>query len=290
MFGGVQLKKVEKDEKKTDNVADKTKIMTSGTQIKKDEKESKKEEKKEDKKPNSIADRIKNISSGDQPKKEDKKQNSISDRIKNMNSVEIKKNEEPKKPNNILDKNKGLTSSETSKKEEKQKEPQKKLNNFEDKINFGGGKPNPSSTSNKFEPQRPALAKRGSAFEANIGKFGGGKKNETSSSSKPQPVNSFNSKLSQINEMFKKQGFGQKTAGGHRPSMMIGMPQNFRFGKGMQMSGSSGGSKASEIIREEPDKMKAGYDPAASLQKTLDSVVVVQKKKKKKKKPVAFKG
>ena len=228
------------------------------------------------------------MSSGEQPKKEDKKQNSIADRIKNMNSVEAKKNEEPKKANNIFDKNKGLTSSETSKKEEKQKEQPKKLNNFEDKIkNFGGGKVNPSSTSNKFEPQKPALAKRGSAFDANISKFSGGKKNETSSSSKPPPANSFGSKISQLNEMFKKQGLGQRTAGGHRPSMMIGMPQSFRFGKGMQMSG---GSKASEIIREEPDKMKAGYDPAANLQKTLDSVVVIKKNKKKKKKPVAFKG
>ena len=93
--------------------------------------------------------------------------------------------------------------------------------------------------------------------------------------------------------MFKKQGIGQKGTGGHRPSMiMMGMPQNFRFGKGMPMPGSSsgGGSKASEIIKEEPDKMKAGYDPSASLQKTLDSVVVIKKDKKKKKKPAAFSG
>ena len=92
--------------------------------------------------------------------------------------------------------------------------------------------------------------------------------------------------------MFKKQGIGQKGTGGHRPSMIMGMPQNFRFGKGMPMPGSSsgGGSKASEIIKEEPDKMKAGYDPAANLQKTLDSVVVVQKDKRKKKKPATFKG
>ena len=43
-------------------------------------------------------------------------------------------------------------------------------------------------------------------------------------------------------------------------------------------------------IREEPDKMKAGYDPALTLQKTLDSVVVVKKDKRKKKKPVTFNG
>ena len=43
------------------------------------------------------------------------------------------------------------------------------------------------------------------------------------------------------------------------------------------------------IIKEEPDKMKPGYDPAANLEKTLDKVVVVNKKKKKMKKAV-FKG
>ena len=89
--------------------------------------------------------------------------------------------------------------------------------------------------------------------------------------------------------MFKNKGVAG--AGAKRPSMMIGMPQTFKFGKGE--SAGQGGSRAGgnkDIIVEEPDKMKAGYDPAANLQKTLDSVVVVKKDKKKKKKPPTFKG
>ena len=171
------------------------------------------------------------------------------------------------------------------------KKEDKKPNSFADRIkNMSGGSNNSTSINNKPGQPKPPAAKRGSAVEANINKFGAVKKNE--GSSKATPANSFGNKLSQLNEMFKKQGFGQKASGGHRPSMIMGMPQNFKFGKGMPMPGSSsgGGSKGSEIIKEEPDKMKAGYDPAANLQKTLDSVVVVKKDKKKKKKPVAFNG
>jgi hypothetical protein len=213
------------------------------------------------------------MASGEIPKKEEK---------------DIQK--EDKKPNSIADRIKNMTSGEIPKKEEKKED--KKPTSFADRIkNMSGGTNNSSSIKNKPEQPKPPAAKRGSAVESNINKFSGVKKNETST--KPQPANSFGSKLSQLNEMFKKQGIGQKGTGGHRPSMiMMGMPQNFRFGKGMPMPGSSsgGGSKASEIIKEEPDKMKAGYDPAANLQKTLDSVVVVKKDKKKKKKPAAFKG
>ena len=87
-----------------------------------------------------------------------------------------------------------------------------------------------------------------------------------------------------MNEMFKNKG-----GPGHRPSMMMGMPQNYKFGKGgPSMGGSGGGANNADIITEEPDKMKGGYDPAANLEKTLDSVVVVKKDKKKKKKPTTF--
>ena len=114
---------------------------------------------------------------------------------------------------------------------------------------------------------------------------------KTDISSKPSPApGSFGSKLNQMNEMFKNKGFERNGPGGHRPSMMIGMPETFKFGKGgPSTGGSGGGGKTTGIITEEPDKMKPGYDPAANLQKTLDSVVVVKKDKKKKKKP-NFKG
>ncbi len=49
--------------------------------------------------------------------------------------------------------------------------------------------------------------------------------------------------------------------------------------------GKSSNSGNLGIISEEPDKMKPGYDPAANLEKTLDSIVVKKDKKKKKKKP-----
>ena len=103
------------------------------------------------------------------------------------------------------------------------------------------------------------------------------------------PPNSFASKLNQMSEMFKN----KVPASGKRPSMMIGMPQNFRFGKSGPVpsgAGGGGGGKNMDIIKEEPDKMKPGYDPALTLSKTLDSVVVVKKDKKKKKKPKTFSG
>ena len=112
---------------------------------------------------------------------------------------------------------------------------------------------------------------------------------KTETSSKPSPAaGSFGSKLSQMNEMFKNKGLERNGPGGQRPSMMMGMPQSSKFGKGGGAGNSSGGG-TSGIINEEPDKMRPGYDPAANLEKTLDAVVVVKKDKKKKKKP-AFKG
>ena len=96
---------------------------------------------------------------------------------------------------------------------------------------------------------------------------------KTETSSKPSPVvGSFGSKLDQMNEMFKNKILERNGTGGHRLSMMIGVPQNFKFGKGGPSLGSSGGGgKNSDIIIEEPDKMKQGYDPTTNLQKALDS-------------------
>ena len=176
---------------------------------------------------------------------------------------------------------------------ESQKEEPKKINIFENKgKNIASNnpafssKPVPTTKPLSSIPEQPKPQK---SFQASSTTTGNTKRTETSS--KPSPAaGSFGSKLSQMNEMFKNKGLERNGAGGHRPSMMIGMPQNFKFGKGGPSSGSSGGGgKNSDIINEEPDKMKPGYDPAANLQKTLDSVVVVKKDKKKKKKP-AFKG
>ena len=95
----------------------------------------------------------------------------------------------------------------------------------------------------------------------------------------------FASKLNKMNEMFKNQGKDGPIK--HRKTVVNSGGQ---FGFGSPSSGpiNNSGSQNLGIINEEPDKMKAGYDPASNLQKTLDSVVVVQKNKKKKKKPTNF--
>ena len=98
----------------------------------------------------------------------------------------------------------------------------------------------------------------------------------------------FGTKLSQMSEMFKNKGI---KPGQHRPSMLVGMPENFKFGNsGPILGGPKRPGASCEIINEEPDKMKPGYDPAENLQKTLSAVVVVKKDKKKKKKPTTFNG
>ena len=103
-------------------------------------------------------------------------------------------------------------------------------------------------------------------------------------SSTPAP-NSFSNKLQFMNQMFKNRGVPNP---GKRPSMNVGMPSTFKFGKGGGGLNFAQKSLTNDIIMEEPDKMKAGYDPSANLQKTLDSVIVVKKGKKKKKRPQTF--
>ena len=56
------------------------------------------------------------------------------------------------------------------------------------------------------------------------------------------------------------------------------------------LGSSTNESKNVGIINEEPYKMKAGYEPSANLEKTLENIVVSQKNKKKKKKPTTFYG
>ena len=177
------------------------------------------------------------------------------------------------------------------KKEEKEKpkEETKKPNSFADRIkNMSGSNTTTSSVPVTKTAQKPPATKQEQPKDNN--QFGDIKKTDTFSKkanqpSKPSPAQgSFASKLTQMSEMFKNNK--GRLGGGHRPSMMIGMPQSFKFGK----SGPIPTTTKMDIINEEPDKMKPGYDPAANLQKTLDSVVVVKKDKKKKKKPATFKG
>ena len=94
-----------------------------------------------------------------------------------------------------------------------------------------------------------------------------------------------NSFANKLNDMFKN---SKVPPGAKRPSFLVGMPQ--RKGGIGTFSGGGGGGNNLGIIKEEPDKMKSGYDPAASLTQTLDSVIVVKKDKKKKKKPKTFAG
>ena len=244
--------------------------MSSTEQPKKEEKEH---PKVEPKKTNSIANRIKNMASTEQPikeekeppKEEPKKTSSIADRIKNMNNVE-----QPKK--------------------EEHKEEPSKPNPFADRIKNMGGNTAPSTSSASANLNLQSTKSAPIKQITNTGSSNATKPDTGIKKPKPAPAaGTFGSKLSQMNEMLKNKGFDRGGPGGHRPSMMIGMPQNFKFGKGGPSMGGSGGSaNNADIIAEEPDKMKAGYDPAANLEKTLDSVVVVKKDKKKKKKPTTF--
>ena len=97
------------------------------------------------------------------------------------------------------------------------------------------------------------------------------------------PKSNLNAFANKLNDMFKNQG----PLGGRR-RVTVGMPHSMAYGRGGP-SGGHGGNNL-DIIKEEPDKMKPGYDPALSLSQTLDSVVVVKKDKKKKKKPKTFAG
>ena len=222
--------------------------MTNNEPPKKEEKEPPKEEVK---KPNSIADRIKNMKSGEPPKKEEKE----------------KPKEEAKKTSSIADRIKNMTSNEQANDEIK------KTSSVQIKFPRTVGKNSTDSSSQQL------LTTKSNTINppSNIG--------AKKTTKQPAVPGSFSSKLSQMSEMFKNKGMGKT---GHRPSMLIGMPQNFKFGQ--NSGGSKGSVQSNDIITEEPDKMKAGYDPAANLQKTLDSVVVVKKDKKKKKKPTTFTG
>ena len=96
----------------------------------------------------------------------------------------------------------------------------------------------------------------------------------------------FASRLNQMNEMFKKQA-----EGGGLSRRFSAVNPTGKYGQPKETGGwKNTNSNNLGIINEEPDKMKAGYDPSANLQKTLDKVVVIQKNKKKKKKPPTFNG
>ena len=192
----------------------------------------------------------------------------FSGRIKSLESGNNNKTEEKKEePKKLSEKIKKLETKEPPKKEEKEKEKPKeekpKSNNpFLEQIN-------------KKANSGPVISKQNIPQKTNSNKL-----------DQPKFGGNFASKLSQMNEMFKKQGKDGFT----RHRLTVTSP-SVKFGGGKDLPGwKNNDSKNMGIINEEPDKMKAGYDPASNLQKTLDSVVVVQKNKKKKKMKPTFKG
>ena len=201
-------------------------------------------------------------------KNEGKKSISMQDRLKLFSNQNTKKDEKP------VEKIKITENKETPNKEEKEKEKEKpkiekpkSTNPFADKYN--------KSHSNPLIQKEPKedTTKRLSQTKMDQSKFGG----------------AFASRLNQMNEMFKKQAQG----GGYKHRFSAVVPTG-KYGIGIQKDARgdwrNSNSNNLGIISEEPDKMKAGYDPSANLRKTLDSVVVVQKNKKKKKKPSTFSG
>ena len=166
------------------------------------------------------------------------------------------------------------------KKDEKavQKEEPKKQNSFADKIkNMGGSNTTPSSTAKPIQNPKD-FTKKEPPKESQANAFFPQRRKITVAATKGnlQFAN-------RLNDMFKN---SKVPPGAKRPSVTTGIPQN--IGKCGAMIG--GGGKTMDIIKEEPDKMKTGYDPSLSLSKTLDSVVVAKKDKKKKKKPSTFVG
>ena len=168
----------------------------------------------------------------------------------------------------------GATNNNKIEPKEKPKEEPKKINKFEEKLKAFKAPEQPK----KEEPKKinPFIEKNN---KMNIPPKKDGKE-QTNLSKKSIEQNmfkgNFSEKLKQMNAMFQKQSKG----GGPRHRFTVSGPST-----NMGNIGKSSNSGNLGIISEEPDKMKPGYDPAANLEKTLDSIVVKKDKKKKKKKP-----
>ena len=260
---------------KTNLVQERLKMMMAqNDQSKKDRKVSEPIQKKEEKpkedirKKSNIEEKIKKLSetTNNQEKKPSEQDNNKKDenfkakfaeRIKQMQSGNInikeEKKEAPKKLN-IEEKMKQLGEHDQPKKEEK-KEEEKKEEEKPKKINpfLEFDKQNSAPTIPKS-----STSKRNTNI-LNSSKFGG-------------------NFASRMNEMFKKRGTEGNLS--HTKTFSKGGPSGIK---------EETGSQNLDIISEEPDKMKPGYDPSVNLQQKLDSVVV-QKNKKKKKKPPTFDG
>ena len=104
-----------------------------------------------------------------------------------------------------------------------------------------------------------------------------------------KPIKTDNNPKSKVNDNKPLNAFEQRKKmleqkgimGGPRPSAPFIMPHG--FGAPMPMNNNAPNM---QIIKEESDKQKPGYNPTDDLEKKLEKVVVVQKDKKKKKKPI----
>ena len=117
---------------------------------------------------------------------------------------------------------------------------------------------------NTKKPEAPAPKKRFSAVPGSGFHFGQNKENKVAEN-KPsiENKNNFNQNLDNIKKMFANRG-------------PMGMPRQSADIKMIQ------GLGGNNIIKNEDDKCKDGYDPNDELNKKLDNIVVEKKKKKKK--------
>lgn len=173
----------------------------------------------------------------------------------NQTKKEVHK-EEPKKPNNLIGKAKNIYT--------------------KNEITSGALK---AQKPLSIIPEYPSLQENNHSNNINPNKIN---VMTSGTSIKPSTDNgNFKNKLNKISEMFKN----RDGPGGKRPSMMLKMPQAFGFENESKGYGNSRfeDQKIDDIIKEEPDIMKDGYDPAANIQKNLDCVVIQKYKKKRRK-------
>ena len=225
---------------------------------------------------NNHSQKLAKFEAKDKPKEEKEKIN-INEKSKSANINNFEKGKErksietAKKINNNAFNNNPFILKDKKEEKPKENEPKNKFNNIQNKTKEDNPKPNKnfikqnSINSNQKEEQK----KINPFIEKNTIK-----KEETA---KPVASNNkigstFAEKMKKMNELFKNQPMSNQI--GRRKTVSVPNPKLER------MSWKNRGSANLGIISEEPDKMRPGYDPAANLEKTLDSVVINKRKRK----------
>ena len=281
-----RIKKTEEQKKTNINTNNKNNNINDIKINKVEEKEKSEKKQKEDIKKKNNEDKIninKKNSINIEKEKENKNfeepkkvNNIITNKQNNMNSKkeEKPKENEPRKSNIVLERLKMINASNNNNPPPKRQEKVKfKLPN-EQKPKEENSKPNKNiSAQNNIKPSTKEEPKRINKFleKNNIVK----EEPIKSSALKNKFTSGFADKLKQMNDFFKN----QSQPGGQKRGKSV-MVKSTKLGFGPKNDWKDSGNNNLDIIREEPDKMKPGYDPAANLEKTLNDVVVNKRKRK----------